>query len=164
MVLVDLRKGKERNGFLPYSALMDSGATYNFVSQSLADSVGMRPAKARRRQKAVAKLPAIATVNSESLRTTAIVRHMVRMRDSAGVKCCHPINFVIANIASYDIILGMAWLQKQNPDICWDTGIWHLHTRTDAEDEPICLVSAGAIVATMRAERTQAYELHLTDF
>jgi predicted aspartyl protease len=41
MVPVDLRWGKESNGFLPYSALVDTGATYNFVSQSVADSIGM---------------------------------------------------------------------------------------------------------------------------
>jgi hypothetical protein len=46
MVLVDIRKGKESNSFIPYLALVDLGATYNFVSQAVADSVGMRPAKA----------------------------------------------------------------------------------------------------------------------
>jgi hypothetical protein len=86
------------------------------------------------------------------------------MRDSAGVKRCHAINFVIADIASYDIILGMAWLRKQNPVIRWNIGIWHWRPHTTVEDRPIRLVSAGAFVATMRAERTQAYELHLTDF
>jgi hypothetical protein len=123
MVPVDLRKSKESNRFLPYLVLVDLGTTYNFISEAVADSVGMRPAKAGRRKKAVAKLPAIATVNGESLRTTTIVRDMVRMRNSAGVKRCHAINFVIADIASYNIILGTAWLQKQNPDIRWDTGI-----------------------------------------
>jgi hypothetical protein len=53
------------------------------------------------------------------------------------------------------MILGMAWLQKQSPDIQWDAGVWHWRTRTTAEDGPIRLVSAGAFVATMRAERTQ---------
>jgi hypothetical protein len=45
---------------------------------------------------------------------------MVHMRDSAGVKCLHAVNFVVANIRGYDMILGMAWLLKQNPDIDWD--------------------------------------------
>jgi hypothetical protein len=57
---------------------------------------------------------------------------MVRMHNSASVKRCHAINIVVADIASYNIIPGMAWLQNQNPDICWDTGIWHWRTLTDA--------------------------------
>jgi hypothetical protein len=94
----------------------------------------------------------------------AIVQHMVRMRNSTGVKRCHAINFVVANIASYNLILGMAWLRKQNPDIRWDTSIWHWRTRTNVEDGPFRLVSASAFIAMMRAERTQAYKLHLTNF
>jgi hypothetical protein len=42
MVPVDQRKGKESNGCLTYLALVNSGATYNFVSQSVAESVRMQ--------------------------------------------------------------------------------------------------------------------------
>jgi hypothetical protein len=63
-------------------------------------------------------------VNGEPMRTTAVVRQMVRMHNSVRTKRSHEINFVFANIAHYDIILGMAWLQKQNPNINWDTGVW----------------------------------------
>jgi hypothetical protein len=83
------------------------------------------------------------------------------MRDSAGTKRSHAINFIVADITHYDMILGMAWLQKHNPNIQWDMGVWHWRTRTNAEDRLIRLVSAGAFVAIMRAERTQGYELHL---
>ncbi len=85
------------------------------------------------------------------------------MCDSAGVKRSHAVNFVIADIRSYNVILGMAWLQKQNPDINWDSEVWHWRTRTKAEDGPICLVSAAAFVAKMRAEYTQEYEFNLTN-
>jgi hypothetical protein len=108
MVPVDLRKVKESNRFLLYSTLVDSRTTYNFISQAVVDSVGMQPAKARRQKKGIAKPPVIATVNGMSLHTTAIVRHMVRMWDSAGVKCCHVINFIVVDIASYNVILGIA--------------------------------------------------------
>jgi hypothetical protein len=40
------------------------------------------------------------------------------------------------------------------------TGVWHWRTHTEAEDELICLVSAGALVATMCAECTHGYKLH----
>jgi hypothetical protein len=85
------------------------------------------------------------------------------MRDSAGVKRSHAVNFVVADTCSYDAILGVAWLQKQNPDINGDSGVWHWRTRTKAEDGPIGLVSAAAFVSTIRAERMQRYEIHLTD-
>jgi hypothetical protein len=100
-------------------------------------------------------------VNGELLRATAIVRQMAQMRNGAEVKRSHGINFVVADIAHYVIILSMAWLQKQNPDIHWDTGVWHWRTRTKAEDGPIRLVSSGAFVTTMHAEHTHGYELDL---
>jgi hypothetical protein len=86
---------------------------------------------------------------------------MVYIRDSAKTKWSHAINFVITDVAHYNLILGMVWLQKQNPNINWDIGVWHGRTRTEAEDGLICLVSAGAFIATIRAERTHSYELHL---
>ncbi len=85
------------------------------------------------------------------------------MRDSTRVKRSHVVNFVATNICSYDIILGKAWLQKQNPDINWDSGVWHWHTGTEAEDGLIHLVSATAYIATLCPERTQGYECYLTD-
>jgi hypothetical protein len=35
---------------------------------------------------------------------------MVRMRNNARVKRSHAVNFVIADIHGYNVILGMAWL------------------------------------------------------
>ncbi len=112
----------------------------------------------------IAKLPTVAKVNGKPLLTTAIVWHMVCIHASTGIKQCHAINFIVADIINYDVILGLAWLQKRSPDIRWDKGVWHWHTHTNAEDGQIYLVSAGAFVGTMRAERMQAYDLHLTDF
>ncbi len=111
IVLVDLQKCKERNRLLPCSALIDWGTTYNFVSRAVADSVRMRPAKARRRKNAIAKPPAITTVIGELQHTIAILWDMMHMHNSADVKRCHAINFVVHDIASCNIILEMAWLQ-----------------------------------------------------
>jgi hypothetical protein len=122
MVAVDLRKGSEGERYHHFAALVDSGATYNFILQAVADRLGLQPARSGRRwRRAVRQPPLVAAINSELLLTTAIVREMVRMCDSAGVKCSHAVNFVVADIRSYDVTLGMAWLQKQNPKINWDS-------------------------------------------
>jgi hypothetical protein len=57
----------------------------------------------------------------------------------------------------------MAWLLKQNPDINWDSEVWHWRTRTKAEDGPFHLVSAATFAAMMRAACTQGYDFHLTN-
>jgi predicted aspartyl protease len=103
-------------------ALIDSGATYNFISQAIANRLGLEPARSGRRKRNTKKPPLIATVNGAPLCTTSIVRKVVRMRDSAGTKRSHAINFVVADIAGYNMILGMAWLQKQNPAIHREIG------------------------------------------
>ncbi len=124
MVLVDLRKGSGGEGYDPCSVLVDSGTTYNFISQSIADKLRLEAVKAgRKRNRKKMPLP-ITTVNGELLYTTVVLQQMVRMCTDARMKRSHAINFV-TDIAHYNIILGMAWLQKQNPNNHWDIGAWH---------------------------------------
>jgi hypothetical protein len=110
IVPVDLRKGSGGEGYYPYSALVESGDTYNFISQAVADRLSLEADRAGRRKKQKKLPPQITTVNGETLRATAVVHQMVRLCDSAGTKQSHAINFVVADIAHYDLILGMAWL------------------------------------------------------
>ncbi len=98
--------------------LVNLCATYNFVLKAVADSISMHRVKAGKKKRAIAKLPTIATINSELLRTMALIHNMLRMRDSTGIKHYHTIYLVTAAIADYNVILGMAWLQKQNTDNC----------------------------------------------
>jgi hypothetical protein len=110
MVPVDLQKGSSDEGYYPYLALIDSGATYNFISQTVAYRLGFEVARKRM------PLP-IATVNGKPLRANAVVCQRVCMRDSAGAKRSHVISLIVADISLYNMILSMAWLQKQNPII-----------------------------------------------
>jgi hypothetical protein len=70
-------------------------------------------------------LPPITTVNGEPLCATLVVQQMVQMCNRARTRWSYAINFVIADNAHYDVILGMTSLQKQDPVDYWDTGVWH---------------------------------------
>jgi hypothetical protein len=85
MVLVDLRKGKNSNSFLPFMVFANYGATDNSVSKIIVDSVKIRPAKAGRRKRVTANLPMIAIFNDELLSYTIFIQHMVHKCDNAGV-------------------------------------------------------------------------------
>jgi predicted aspartyl protease len=61
-------------GYYLYSTLVDSGATYNFISQAVADKLGLEAAKAGKRKKKEKMPLPITTVNGEPLHTTAVVR------------------------------------------------------------------------------------------
>ncbi len=104
MVLVDSQNGKKSNSILPYLALIDTSATYNFVPYVIPNNIGMRPAEAERQKTAIAKLPTIAAVNSVSLHAMAIVLYMVCMRNGVGIKQCYLINFTITDIVGYNVI------------------------------------------------------------
>jgi hypothetical protein len=161
IVPVDLCKcsgSKEKN---PYLVFVDSDATYNFISKSVTDKIRLEVVKARIKRNRKKMPPLITMVTGKPLHATAVIRQMVQICDSAGTKRSHAINIVIADIAYYDMMLGMTWLQKQNPDVHRDTGVWHWPTRTKAEDRPIRLVRAGAFVATTLAEYTHGYVLHV---
>jgi hypothetical protein len=67
MVPVDLPKGSGGEGYYPYSALLDLGATYNFITQAMADRLDLEAAKAGKRKKQWKLPPPTTTVNSEPL-------------------------------------------------------------------------------------------------
>jgi predicted aspartyl protease len=67
MVPVALWKGSGSEGYYPDLALVDLGASYNFISQAVVDRLGLEVAKKRK------PLP-ITTFNGDPLRATAVVR------------------------------------------------------------------------------------------
>ncbi len=110
---VDLRKGLGGERYYPYLALGDSGATYNFIAQSVTDKLILEVVKAGRSKVKKKASPPSTTVNGEPLRATTVVQQTVKMRDSAGTKPSHVINFLVANIAHFDMILGMAGSRRK---------------------------------------------------
>ncbi len=73
-MLVDFRKGLGGESYYPYLGLVDLGATYDFIFQSVADKLKLEAAKAGRK-KIRKKMPLpISTINGESLCTTQVIR------------------------------------------------------------------------------------------
>ncbi len=102
MVPVDIRKGLGGKGYYCSSALDDSGAIHNFLSQAVVDKPDLEAAKAGESIMKRKMLLLITTVNGEPQHATAVVYQMLQMHDSAGTKQSHGIKFVIADIAHYD--------------------------------------------------------------
>ncbi len=61
------------------------------------------------------------------------------------------------------MVLGMTWLQKESLDSELKTRTRHWPTRTNAENRPMSLVSAGAFIATMHAVLMQGNKMHLSN-
>ncbi len=83
IVPVDYHKGSGDEGYYPCKALVDSGATYNFISQFIVDILRLEAVMTGRSNVKIKASPPITTVNSELLRATVVVWSMVWMSDSA---------------------------------------------------------------------------------
>jgi hypothetical protein len=107
-VPVGLWRGSGGNGYYPNSSLVDFGATYKFISQTVADGLSPEAARLGKMYKKIKLPPAITTVNGEPLRATTVIRQLVRIQDNAGRMWSNAINFVFADITHYNMILSMS--------------------------------------------------------
>ncbi len=74
--MVQQEKDSGRKGYYSYSALVESGATYNCISWVIEDRLSLEVIRKR-------KLLPITTINGEFLLSIAVVCQVVCMRDSA---------------------------------------------------------------------------------
>ncbi len=63
MMPVDFCAGSSGKKYYPYLALIDLDATYNFISQAVADKLSLEVATAGKKKKKKKMLPSIITVN-----------------------------------------------------------------------------------------------------
>ena len=121
--------------------LVDSGSPANFMSRTFANQhdVMRRPLE---------RAIPLRTVNGASVssrgieeRTDEIIMEIEEHSE--------PISFFIIEIASFDIILGKAWLKLHNPDVDWEYDQIHFRGRCRRDhcepSEPIevMLLEAG---------------------
>ncbi len=107
IVQEDLYKGLDDEGNYSYSALVDSLVTYNFISQSVVDKLRLKAVKAGRKKNRKKMLLPMTSVNGESLRATTVIQQIVWIYDSTETRQRHAINFIIADIVDFDLILSI---------------------------------------------------------
>ena len=142
-------------------ALIDSGATSNFISQLCVKSIDLPGSDAEPTR--------ISTLNGQPLATYQTHHTRVTLQDSDGQRRETSQTLIGANMVGYDVILGMPWLTSQNPNIDWATGTWRpraepvlQHAYATAPPQAITLEGATTFQATLREADTTPYVLHVT--
>ena len=85
-------------------ALVDSGASYNFMSSALAKSLGWRIMPAAMH---------VRLANGEKLSSLGQVSGLA----TCG-KWCARVSFIVLDLA-FDVVFGLLWLVASNPHLDW---------------------------------------------
>ena len=93
-------------------ALVDSGASGNYISRQLYDTLGT----GRRRKQQPYQL---VMANGQ----TELVCHKTQPMEIVTRHHAERIHLDIVKLATQDIYLGMPWLKKHNPVVNWKTGV-----------------------------------------
>ncbi len=63
--------------------------------------------------------PLISTIDGNSLRTHAVYRITIRLWNDSSKEQRVTAYLIGADISDYNLVLGMAWLSRHNPDVMW---------------------------------------------
>ena len=96
------------HGMAAYLALVDSGATNNFIDQEVAKKMKMTPHKMNKPQ----LLYNVDGTENRSGRITHYYDFTVQQGKQESIQC-----FYIANLGKHQFILGYPWLEQFNPII-----------------------------------------------
>ena len=105
-------------GRVSRKALLDSGATVNFLSQLCAKELDLLPTTQLHPKAKLANGTPLQTYGTHVVETA--------VTDSQGKTHTEVEQYLAANITEYDVILGVPWLSRHNPDVEWTTKDWTL--------------------------------------
>ena len=126
-------RGRDRWHHL--QALIDSGATYNFVSQLRAKEMDLEGTPTT--------IGNVCTIDGNALQTYLTHETMLELTDNVGENYQLKQELVAADMKGYDIILGMPWLKTQNPQIDFSEGTWRGRAQAaSAPTQHVTLVTA----------------------
>ena len=136
-------------GWTEKTALVDSGASLNFISHLLATELNLRADTTPCKR--------VTTLGGQALLTYGMKKTAIRLTDTQGKRTESEELFVSADIAGYDVILGYPWLQGNDPDIRWKDGSWRIRSGTSAEDTQVSLEEPERFLQLATEERAVIY-------
>ena len=114
-------------GWSTHRALIDSGASLNFITQMCAKELDLTPIDNGQVR--------IRTLGGESLQTFGTHTLRIAIEDNHGGSASVQQQVIAANMVGYDLVLGMPWLQAQDPDIDWAQGTFRV--KRDRREKPL---------------------------
>ncbi len=115
------------NCYSPVNALIDSRATYNFISHAVIELMRLKACKGN--------APTTICTNAGTyIPMHGVYRQMLQLRNASGADWRLVANLRAADITGYDIILGIPWLTRQNPDVDEDQNHRFWGTPRHSED------------------------------
>ena len=130
-------------------ALVDSGASLNFISHLLARELNLCIDTAPQSR--------VTTLGGQTLSTYGRRKAVLQLYDSQNrrIKCEETL--VAGDISGYNIILGYPWLQSHDPDIRWKDGSWRIRAATPSSEVSVNLDNPKQFLQVVREENATIY-------
>ena len=103
-------------GWKPLEVLVDSGTTMNFITQIAAKELDLPTTEDR--------ALSVTTLDGHTLLTYGIHQSQLRVKDTNKKQRMCIKELVTADMAGYDMILRMSWLDEHEPDVLWKSKTW----------------------------------------
>ena len=111
----------------------------NFITQIAAKKLDLPTTEDR--------APSVTTLDGHDLLTFGMHRSQLRVKDTNGKQRVCTEELVAADMAGYDVILGMSWLEEHEPDILWKSKTWTWRPPR------VQLLSATALMSLLQRQR-----------
>ena len=133
-------------------AMLDTGATLNFISQFAVKELRLTASDAT--------APSIHSICGHSVRTYQNHSLQLQVQDSEGQTALTTGDFLAADIIGYDIVIGLPWLKRNGVKLDPASGTWRLPV---AQPSPPQLIGAAAFIANIRREKLQPLLMDIQD-
>jgi hypothetical protein len=119
--------------------MLDSGATAVFINEQFVSkhNILRRP---------LTRPIALHNIDG-SINKAGLLTHFARLTMNIDSKYTEKLDFLITDLGPKDIILGLPWLRRINPEVDWDTGTMELPDSPEPDplpdDSPFEKISAN---------------------